>query len=229
MPAELTSVINWRLKISRSTEQSKEPATLKKASTIYVVDGDKSALSMMRDVLTELGHSVETFSNAESFLASFTLSDNACLLVDVDLPGMSGLQLIQKLKRRGSKLLSIVISRNCSVPLAVQSMKAGAIDVLEKPISYSELLICVKRALELSIDQDKCAARHEEAVRRIDGITVRQREIMNMVLAGHPSKNIAADLGISRRTVENHRASIMNRTGTKSLPALARLAVSAEE
>jgi two-component system CheB/CheR fusion protein len=108
-------------------------------------------------------------------------------------------------------------------------MKAGASDFIEKPIGRCELLDSVARALEQSRDSNKLAEWQESAAKHISALTPRQRQIMDLVLAGHPSKNIAADLGISQRTVENHRASIMTRTGTKSLPALARLALAATE
>mgnify|MGYP001553662923 CR=1 FL=1 len=111
------------------------------------------------------------------------------------------------------------------VPMAVQAMKAGASDFIEKPVGRNELLACVERALEQSRDSSKLLASRETAAHAVAGLTPRQREIMELVLAGHPSKNIAADLGISQRTVENHRAAIMKTTGTKSLPALARLAL----
>ncbi len=104
-------------------------------------------------------------------------------------------------------------------------MKAGASDFIEKPISRDELLASVDRALEQSRDAEKLSAWREDAAGHIAGLTPRQRQVMELVLAGHASKNIAADLGISQRTVENHRASIMTKTGTKSLPALARLAL----
>ena len=107
-------------------------------------------------------------------------------------------------------------------------MKAGASDFIEKPISRRELLACVDRALEQSRDSSKLSAWHENAANHVAGLTARQRQIMEMVLAGHPSKNIATDLGISQRTVENHRAAIMTKMGTRSLPALARLALAAE-
>jgi len=111
--------------------------------------------------------------------------------------------------------------------MAVQAMKAGALDFIEKPIGRDELLASVERALEQSRDAGKLLLWRETAANQVAGLTVRQRQIMELVLAGHPSKNIAADLGISQRTVENHRASIMKRTGSKSLPALARLALAA--
>jgi two-component system, chemotaxis family, CheB/CheR fusion protein len=113
------------------------------------------------------------------------------------------------------------------VPMAVQAMKAGATDFIEKPVSRIELLASVERALEQSHDATKLSAWREDAADHVAGLTTRQREIMELVLAGHPSKNIAADLGISQRTVENHRAAIMKKTGSKSLPALARLALAA--
>ena len=106
-------------------------------------------------------------------------------------------------------------------------MKAGASDFIEKPISRDELIASVQRALEQSHDSSKLSAWREDAANHIAGLTPRQREIMALVLAGHPSKNIAADLGISQRTVENHRATIMKKTGSKSVPALARLALAA--
>jgi two-component system CheB/CheR fusion protein len=113
------------------------------------------------------------------------------------------------------------------VAMAVQAMKAGASDFIEKPIGVDGLLASVDRALGRSRDAAKQAAWRAEAASRIGGLTQRQREIMDLVLSGHPNKNIAADLGISQRTVENHRAAVMMKTGTKSLPALARLAVAA--
>ena len=100
-------------------------------------------------------------------------------------------------------------------------------DFIEKPVGHTELLACVARALEQGLDSNKRSSRHQDAAGQLAGLTQRQRQIMELVLIGHPSKNIAADLGISQRTVENHRASIMKKTGSKSLPALARLAIAA--
>ena len=120
-----------------------------------------------------------------------------------------------------------MITGNADVAMAVQAMKAGASDFIEKPIGRDELLACVERALDHSHDASKLVAWREAAASHIAGLTPRQKQIMELVLAGCPSKNIAADLGISQRTVENHRAEIMKRTGAKSFPELARLAVAA--
>ncbi len=149
------------------------------------------------------------------------------LLLDAHLPGMSGLELLSRLHHTGHRLPSIMMTGDSDVQIAVQAMKAGASDFVEKPIGRHDLLNSIAHALEQSRDANKLVAWQKTAAIQIAGLTPRQREIMELVLAGHPSKNIAADLGISQRTVENHRAEIMARTGAKSLPALARLALAA--
>jgi len=113
------------------------------------------------------------------------------------------------------------------VAMAVEAMKAGAADFIEKPVGYKELLASVERALEQAGDSAKASAWKETATHSIAGLTARQRQVMDLVLAGHPSKNIAADLGVSQRTVENHRAAVMKKTGSRSIPALIRMALAA--
>ncbi len=196
-------------------------------ATIYVIDDDAGICDSMRLVFEDSGQKVETFQSAEAFLAVFRAGKIACLLVDAYLPGMSGLDLLAKVTIDGNRLPAIMITGHSDVAMVVAAMQAGAIDFIEKPVGRDELLASVERALELARDSGKLVARQEQAARQIGHLTARQREIMMMVLAGHPSKNIAADLNISQRTVENHRAEIMRRTGVKSLPALARLAISA--
>ena len=120
-----------------------------------------------------------------------------------------------------------MITGSSDVTMAVEVMKAGAMDFIEKPVGTDDLLTAVRRALATSRDASRIASWQEEAASHLVDLTKRQRQIMDLVLAGHPSKNIAADLNISQRTVENHRAAIMLRTGTKSLPALARLVIAA--
>jgi two-component system CheB/CheR fusion protein len=194
---------------------------------IYVVDDDSSVREGLREVFEDDGKTVEDFASCEEFLQTYQQGREACLLVDSYLPGMTGLELLQKLQALGQSLPAIMITGNSDVPMAVQAMKAGASDFVEKPAGRGELLASVRRALEQSKDMGKLSAWRDDAAHRVASLTPRQHEIMVMVLAGHPSKNIAADLGISQRTVENHRASIMEKTGSKSLPALARLALAA--
>ncbi len=163
----------------------------------------------------------------DAFLAAYRATGDACVLIDAYLPGMDGLELLQRLRTAGHRLPAIMITGDSDVSMAVQAMKAGAIDFIEKPIGRSELLGCIDRALEQSRDISKVLAWRETAAEHMAGLTSREHEVMDLVLDGHPSKNIATDLGISQRTVENHRASIMKKTGATSLPALARMALAA--
>ena len=181
----------------------------------------------MRDLLTEDGRHVEIYESAEAFLHASHPNRDGCLLVDAGMPGMGGLGLLRRLKGEGRRLPSIMITGNGDVRMAVEAMKAGAADFIEKPIGRNELFASIERAMEQTRDASKHTAWRENAATRLAGLTARQRQIMDMVLAGHPSKNIAADLGISQRTVENHRAALMKKTGSKSLPALIRLAIAA--
>jgi two-component system, chemotaxis family, CheB/CheR fusion protein len=194
---------------------------------IYVVDDDSGVRQAIRSMLEHDGRLVEDFEDGESFLDAYRPGRNACLLIDANLPGISGLDLLRRLKKVGSPLPAVMITGQSDVPMAVEVMKAGASDFLEKPLRGVELLAGVARALELSRDSGKLMEWRKDAADHVASLTRRQHQIMDMVLAGHPSKNIAADLGISQRTVENHRASIMKKTGSGSLPALARLALAA--
>jgi two-component system CheB/CheR fusion protein len=142
---------------------------------------------------------------------------------------MNGVELLQQIKQSGRQIGAIMMTGHSDVQMAVDAMKAGASDFIEKPVGHADLLEIIDRAVEQSNDSTKRGAWIAKAAQQIGSLTVRQREIMEMVLAGHPSKNIAADLNISQRTVENHRASIMTKTASKSLPALARLALAASE
>jgi two-component system CheB/CheR fusion protein len=229
---ELTQAIQRLLPLSRATGQARASRLAEVPGdcgppVIFVVDDDDSIRGAIRAVLEDDGRVVEDYDNCEAFLAAFRPGREACLVIDAYLPGMNGITLLRRLHDAGHRLPAIMITGNSDVTIAVQAMKAGASDFIEKPISRDELLACVDRALEQSRDTGKLAAWRADAATHMAGLTARQQQVMAMVLAGHPSKNIAADLGISQRTVENHRASIMTKTGTKSLPALARLALAA--
>ena len=229
---ELTQAIRRLLMIPQSAAQSRAPhspeaANVPRPPVIFVVDDDNHIREGIRGMFEEEGLAVEDFATCEAFLEAYHPGREGCLLIDAYLPGMSGLELLQRLRDAGHRLPSIMITGNSDVPMAVEAMKAGASDFLEKPIRHSELLASVERALEQSKDANKLSAWRATAANRVARLTQRERQIMDLVLAGRPSKNIAADLGISQRTVENHRASIMEKTGSKSLPALARLALAA--
>ena len=227
---ELVQAIQRLLPLSRVAVQARVPRPVEipgssGSPVIFVVDDDDSIRGAIRAVLEDDNREVEDYDSCEAFLAAFHPGREACLVIDAYLPGMNGLVLLRRLHDAGHALPAIMITGNSDVKIAVKAMKQGASDFIEKPISRGELLACVDRAMEQSRDSEKLSAWRQDAAVQVAGLTPRQRQVMEMVLAGHPSKNIAADLGISQRTVENHRASIMTKTGTKSLPALARLAL----
>ena len=162
-----------------------------------------------------------------TFLDALQPGREGCLLVDAAMPEMDGFEVLRRLNEAGHRLPAVVITGHGDVPTAVRAMKAGALDFIEKPVGVPDLVAGVGGALDRSRAAGKEAAWHLAAAASIASLTRRQREVMAMVLAGHPNKNVAADLGISKRTVDNHRAAIMRKTGTRSLPALARLAMAA--
>jgi two-component system, chemotaxis family, CheB/CheR fusion protein len=208
--------------------QAAEAASGTRPPTIFVVDDDGAMREAMRDLLQQDGRTVEIYTSAEAFREAYRPGCEGCLLVDARMPGMGGLELLRRLDSEGIRLPAIMITGQGDVPMAVEAMKAGAADFIEKPIRRDELYASIERALEHTRDLAKLLAWQEAAATRLAGLSARQREIMQLVLAGHPSKNIAADLGISERTVENHRAAVMKKTGSHSLSALIRLALAAD-
>lgn len=183
----------------------------------------------LRAALEADGHAVEDYASGPAFLDAYRPGAQACLLIDAYMPGLNGIDVLGRLRHVDRDLPAIMITGDSDVSMAVDAMKAGAIDFIEKPVSLSDLLAGVERALDRSRNARGLAAPHDEATAKINLLTPRQRTILDLVIAGAPSKIIAADLGISQRTVENHRAAIMKKTGTKSLTALARLAFQASD
>ncbi|MCA3264141.1 MAG: response regulator [Telmatospirillum sp.] len=197
------------------------------SATVCVVDDDDALREVLRLALEAKGFKVQDFASGAEFFAAYRTGVADCLLVDAYMPGMDGMDVLAKLRGDGDGIPAIMITGSSDVAMAVSAMKAGAFDFIEKPIGNDDLFACLARAIAVSKDANQRMAWQAAAARQLAGLTPRQREIMEMVLAGHPSKNIAADLHISQRTVENHRASIMRKSGVRSLPALARLALAA--
>jgi two-component system CheB/CheR fusion protein len=195
--------------------------------TVFVVDDDPAVRAALMSVLADDGLQSEAFADGESFLAAYRHGMEGCLLVDASMPGMSGIDLLDRLRRDGHHLPALMITGQSDVHVAVMAMKAGALDFIEKPVGRVELLASITRALAQSHDTKQVADWRAEAARRVAELTPRQKQIMTCILAGQPSKNIAADLGLSQRTVESHRAAVMRKTGVTSMPALARLALAA--
>lgn len=192
------------------------------APVTYVIDDEPHVCEAIRNLLTSHGREVEDFLCAEDFLAAYRAGRPGCLLVDAHLPGLSGIGLLGELRARGDHLPVILITGDDDIGLAVAAMRAGACDFITKPVGRDALMESIDRAAEQSHTIRIADVAQAEAEACYAALTARQKEVMEMVLAGEPSKNIAADLGISQRTVENHRAEIMHRMGVRSLPELAR-------
>lgn len=198
-----------------------------KAGVVYVVDDEYFSRAAVRGALADSGWEVAEFKDCESFLDAYRQRAQACLVLDLHLPAMTGRQLLDAIQALTPSLPTIIMSGSSRISEAVQSMKAGAFDFIEKPVDAACLVETVARALEQSRVSNSAESTRSIAADNIASLTTRQQQVMDLVLAGHPSKNIAADLGISQRTVEHHRAAVMHKTESASLPALARLALAA--
>jgi two-component system CheB/CheR fusion protein len=197
------------------------------AAIIFIVDAEPTVHAAIAALLAHYGRRSRAYASGRAFLADFRAAPGQCLLIDGNLADMDGLYLLRRLRAAGQMIPAVIMTAHSDVRMAVAAMHAGASDFIEKPVAGAELLASLQRALDEAVDGSKLSEWQEKAAARLGMLTARQHEIMAMVLEGHPSKNIAADLNISQRTVENHRAAIMHKTGSSSLPALARLALAA--
>lgn len=193
--------------------------------TVHVVDDDAAIRDALRLLLKSSGMRVETYASAEQFLGACRPPLSGCLLVDVRMPDMSGLELQERLATHGIRLPVIVITGHGDIAMAVRAMKAGAVDFIEKPFDNAALLACLRSALARAAD----ARRHEmelaEMTGRLARLTHREREVMAFLVAGKSNKVIAAGLEISTRTVEVHRAKIMEKLEARSLADVVRIAL----
>jgi len=192
---------------------------------VHVVDDDRAVRDALRWLLEGEGLVVRTHGSAEAFLAGFAQEANACAIVDLRMPGMSGLELQAALARRRARLPLVFLSAHGDVALAVTAMRCGAIDFVEKPFADEHLLQAVRRAL--AVHAPRAGGDEEPGVvrARAAALSAREREVLAAVVHGKPSKLIAAELCIAMKTVEAHRARIMGKLGVTSLAALVRLVV----
>jgi len=191
--------------------------------TVFVVDDDPAMRQSLRWLLQSVGLAVETYGTAEAFLAAVDGTRAGCLVLDVRMPGMSGLHLQEELKHRGIMLPIIVVTGYAEVPTAVRALKTGAIDFIEKPFSDQMLVESVRHALALDQQARATEAERAEVTARLALLSAREREVMERVTEGKPNKIIAAELGIGEKTVEVHRANVMRKVGVGSVAALIRL------
>ena len=192
-------------------------------ATVYIVDDDQAIRRAMDFLMRSVGLDYEIFHSADDFLAKYTDEFAGCLVLDIRMPGLGGLELQQKLLEVDSSLPIIFVTGHGDVPMAVEAMQKGAFDFIQKPFRDQELLDRVSEAMKT--DREIRSAREERAgvAKRIEKLTKREREVLDLVVTGKPNKIIAYELGVSQRTVEIHRARVMEKMEAKSLAGLVRM------
>jgi two-component system, LuxR family, response regulator FixJ len=198
------------------------------AATIYIVDDDEGVRNSLRFLLKSVGHVCHTLASAQEFLERYQPKQPGCLILDVRMPGMSGLELQQQLNLRGAIIPVIFITGHGDVPMAVEAMQHGASDFLQKPFRDQDLLDRIQRALERDARNRAALTEHERIRASFDSLTPREREVLALMTHGKSNKVMAAELGVSQRTVEIHRARVMDKTGAASLAQLVRMAIDLE-
>jgi RNA polymerase sigma factor (sigma-70 family) len=192
-------------------------------STVFVVDDDQAMRHSLKWLIESVGLRVRTFGSAEEFLQTYYPGQAGCLLLDVRMPGMSGLELQTYLVREEICLPVIIITGHGDIPMAVKAMQAGAMDFIEKPFDDEALLKSIRRALETDEKRRTERIQRAEIATRLAELTPREHEVMDMVTEGKSNKDIAAALGVSAKTVEAHRARVMDKMRADSLAELVRM------
>jgi FixJ family two-component response regulator len=190
---------------------------------VYVVHDDDEMRRALDTLLSTVGYKTAVYSRPDEFLANFQSGSPGCLVLDIRMPGMSGLELQRHLNRTGSMMPVIFIAGHGDVPMAVQAMKEGAFEFIQKPFRDQDLLDRINHALQLDAQNRNSIERRIELHRRLDSLTPRERQVMNLVVEGAANKVIAIDLHLSERTVEIHRAKVMDKMGARSVAQLVKL------
>jgi FixJ family two-component response regulator len=197
------------------------------APTVHVVDDDESIRELLAWLMKREGLEVRTFATANAFLQAWRDDGPACVVLDLHLPGMSGLELQQKLIERGCLVPVIFLSGRADVPKAVLAVKKGAVDFIEKPFDYKKIVALIREWLGRDAEARVARARARRASERLASLTQREREILDQVVAGKINRVIAEDLQISVKTVEAHRAKIMEKLEVDSVAELVQAVVAA--
>jgi FixJ family two-component response regulator len=196
------------------------------AATVYVVDDDDGMRRALSLLLNTVGYKTAAFASPREFLDRVKTDAAGCLVLDIRMPGMSGLELQQHLNRMGSMLPVIFVTGHGDVPMAVQAMKEGAFEFVQKPFRDQDLLDRINHALELDKENRSSLALRADVLQRFESLTPREKQVMQLVVDGAANKVIAIDLGLSERTVEIHRAKVMEKMGARSVAHLVKLQMS---
>lgn len=191
--------------------------------TVYIVDDDDAVREALGALLGSVCQSYQSFASAEAFLAEASSHMRGCLLLDVRMPGMSGLELQRKMQEQGIALQIVIITGHGDVPMAVRALKAGAFDFIEKPFNEQDLLDRIQTCLKNDDNIWNTKQAQDEAMARFDTLTPREREVMELIASGNHSKKIAAQLDIQDRTVDVHRFNIMRKVDVRTLAELLHL------
>jgi FixJ family two-component response regulator len=190
---------------------------------VHVVDDDDAVRSSLRLLLKSVGLPTVAHASAHEFLAVWDADQPGCLVLDVRMPGMSGIELQAELNQRGAIIPVIFISGHGDIPMAVEAIQHGAFDFLQKPFRDQDLIDRVQRALASDADHRQLLQQRETLRQRYDSLTPREQEVLQLVTQGKANKVMAGDLGVSQRTVEIHRARVMEKMGAQSLAQLVRM------
>lgn len=193
------------------------------SGTVFVVDDDRAVRDSLALLVDSAGLAVETFASAQEFLDAYTPERRGCLITDIRMPGMSGLELQETLVNDDVRIPVIVLTGHGDVPAAVRALKAGAVDFVEKPFNPQALLDLIQQAISKDVEVHELATQQAQVAGRVALLTPREREVMNLVVAGKANKVIAIELAISERTVELHRGRIMKKMMARSLAELMRM------
>ncbi len=200
-----------------------------RSATVFIVDDDDAVRSSLRLLLKSVGLQATAFPSARDYLAAWDPDQPGCLVLDVRMPGMSGLELQEELNRRGAIVPVIFITGHGDIPMAVEAMQHGAFDFLQKPFRDQDLIDRIQKATERDA-ANRAQLREKEQIRiRFESLTPREREVLTLVTAGKANKVMAGDLGVSQRTVEIHRARVMEKMHAASLAQLVRMVMDLQQ
>jgi FixJ family two-component response regulator len=191
--------------------------------TVFIVDDDPAIRFAMQALMDSVDLNHEIYESGDDFLEQVGIDRCGCLVLDIRMPGLGGLELQEELIRRGNSLPIIFITGHGDVPMAVEAMQKGALDFIQKPFRDQDLLDRIREALKADQRRRHEAQVHEEVENRIDKLTNREREVFDLVVTGKPNKVIAYELGVSQRTVEIHRARVMEKMQARSLADLVKM------
>ncbi len=198
------------------------------STTVYVIDDDEAVRAALDWLISSVNLTVRTYASAKVFLDAYRPNEEGCVIVDVRMPGMSGLELQKKLVEMIDHVPVIIITGHGDIHMAVDAMKAGAFDFIEKPFDEQLLLDLVQKAVEKSVEAAQDHALREEIEGRLHLLTPRESEVLDLIMVGEPNKRIALTLGICEKTVEAHRAKVMEKTQARSIADLIKMVIAAK-